>query len=456
MLSINWQQFGLKNNPYDTLPLVEGGDLQIDKAFVGRVKERKFLDGLFKSESKLCLTICGKVGVGKTSLANFHKFVWKYTKKGKRLFSFRREIEARKDLLDKRNFLLEIIGSVIREIRLLNPKLIEKDKFLNKLNQLVDISQSLGFSIGLSGGLSGLQLGGDIGREKSISQPIRFPITTLEQYFFSLVEFIKTKKIARRKFNGLIVHVNNFDIVLIDKDRKKQVKEFFNEIRDILQTSNVYFLFLGPTNFFKEIISTQPRVKSIFFQAPLMLQPLSKGEIIQAFEERMKLLKSDNIVDYIKPFEDEVIFKLYDLYDGDIRQIMTALRDILNQYSDKIAKPFLIDEAMLLLGRERLSRIESMSQLKTEQKKILLYLAKSDKFISQKDVALIFQKAQPNISGYYFKPLRQNGIIEEKKREGKVKYWGLTQEYMPLKYLLDSQKKIQKRLEKRVGQMTLF
>ena len=36
---VTWQQFGLKKNPYDTLPLIEGGDLSIEKAFVGRREE---------------------------------------------------------------------------------------------------------------------------------------------------------------------------------------------------------------------------------------------------------------------------------------------------------------------------------------------------------------------------------------------------------------------------------
>ena len=43
MNSINWQQFGLRKNPYDTLPLIEGGDISIDKAFVGRDVEKNFL-----------------------------------------------------------------------------------------------------------------------------------------------------------------------------------------------------------------------------------------------------------------------------------------------------------------------------------------------------------------------------------------------------------------------------
>ena len=132
MNPINWQQFGLRKNPYDTLPLIEGGDLLIDKAFIGRSAERKFLDSLFESNNRICLTVCGDIGVGKTSLANFHKFIWKYTKE-KLLFSFRREIEANNDLLNKKTFLIEIIGSVLREIRLLDPDLLKNELFFKKI-----------------------------------------------------------------------------------------------------------------------------------------------------------------------------------------------------------------------------------------------------------------------------------------------------------------------------------
>jgi len=258
---INWQQFGLKKDPYDTLPLVEGGDLPIKQAFVGREQEKEFLNSLFESENHLCLTICGDVGVGKTSLANFHKFIWKHNKQ-KLLFSFRREIEACGDLLNKKNFLIEIIGSVLREIKLLQPDLL-KDELLTKLNQIVDISQT----IAISGGVSVLGSGLDFGKDKTTIQPIQLSTAILEEYFISLVDFIKNNEIKGRKYSGLVVHVNNFDVVLSNDKEKRQVINFFNEIRDILQSQDVYFLFLGPRNFFKDIISTQQRVKSIFYQA---------------------------------------------------------------------------------------------------------------------------------------------------------------------------------------------
>ncbi len=448
MQIINWQQFGLKKNPYDTLPLVEGGDLPIEKAFVGREKERKFLNDLFESENRLCLTICGDVGVGKTSLANFHKFIWKY-KKQKLLFSFRREIEVCEDLLDKKSFLIEIIGSVLREIKLLQPDLL-KNELLLKLNQVVDISQT----IAMSGGISIFGSGVDFGRDKTSIPPIQLSITILEEYFISLVDFIKKNEIKGKKYSGLIVHINNFDVVLLNDKTNKKVINFFNEIRDILQSQDVYFLFLGPKNFFKDIISTQQRVKSIFCQVPLKIEPLSKKEIVTALEERMELLQSNDVSGHIKPIEDEVIFRLYDLYQGDIRSIMSAVGAILSQCSDRLTKSLSVDESMLLLGEERWEKIKMAIKLTEEQETILRYLIEKDK-VSQKEIINTFEKTQANVSGYYFKPLKDAGIIEEKERIGKVPYWGLTTDYIPLKWFIESQKKLKKDIDNKSNQLSL-
>lgn len=447
---VSWQQFGLRKNPYDTFPLVEGSDLPIDQAFVGRDLEKKFLDGLFESNNRMCLAVCGDVGVGKTSLANFHKFVWKYTKE-KKLFSFRREIEANKDLLDKKSFLIEVIGSVLREIRLKDAGLLKND-LLEKLSQIVDISQTMA----ISGGGSAFGFGLDFGKEKTTTLPVQLSATLLEEYFLRLIDFIKSNKIDGLKYSGLIVHVNNFDIILANEKGKGLAVNFFDEIRDLLQTPDVYFLFLGPKNLFKDIVGARQRVKSIFYQTPLQVAPLGKTEIAAAFEERMQLLKSDDVSSYIKPVDDDVIYKLYDLYTGDIRSIMASILDILGQNSEKLAKPLSVNEAMLLLGRERWEKIENVMKLTTEQKEVLKYLAGSERLISQKEVVKMFGKAQSNVSGYYFKPLRDNNIIEEKSRDKKIIYYGLTTDYAPIKWLIKSQDEIKKNINDKSEQLKLI
>ena len=448
MNTINWQQFGLRKNPYDTLPLIEGGDLPIGKAFVGREQEKRIVDSLLESNDRLCLTICGDVGVGKTSLANFQKFIWKYSKP-KLLFSFRREIEAKFELLSKKNFLIEIVGSVIREIRLLQPDLL-KEKLLMKLSQIVDISQTLA----ISGGGSAFGFGLEVGGERKIALPIQLSMTVLEECFNDLIGFIKNNEINGYKYSGLIVHVNNFDVVLKDEQSKRRVVAFFDEVRDILQTPDVYFIFLGPRNFFKEVIAASQRVKSIFYQTPLQLNALSKTEIVKAFEERMEFLKSEGVKAYIKPVEDEVVYRIYDLYDGDVRSIMSSVIDIMGQYSEMLAKPLTIDEAMLLLGRERWEKIENVMKLTTEQKEILKYLASKER-ISQKEVAHLFNKAQSNVSGYYFKPLRDKNIIEEKEKIDKTPYYGLTTDYIPLKWLVNSERGVKIDVATKAQQLAL-
>ncbi len=452
-MQINWQQFGLKTNPYDTLPLVEGGELRLEDAFIGRDSERKFLNDIFESENNICLTMCGDTGVGKTSLANFHKFIWKYSK-DKLLFSCRREIEATDTLLDKQSFLLEIIGSVLREIALLEPKLLA-DPMLSKLNAIIDFTQMMAISGGISADIAGYGGGINFSRERTNSAPIKLTTASIEQHFSNLLAFIKAKKIGGLQYQGIIIHVNNFDVVLQDKNTRKKVVSFFNEIRDILQTKDAYFLFLGPSDFYSQIIAPEQRVKSIFVRTPLPVKPLSKTEVVSAFEKRMELLKSVGVQQYIKPIDDEVVFRLYDLYEGDIRSIMTGLKDILGQCGDRLLQPLSMDEAMTLLGRERWERIGN--NLTKEQKKILEFLVRNDKYISTKEAADILGKPSSNLSGYYFPPLKNLNIIEEKEKKGKTVYLGLTTEYQPLQWWFESEKAMQKNIDN-IGtkQPTLF
>ncbi|HEX2792764.1 MAG TPA: helix-turn-helix domain-containing protein, partial [Candidatus Paceibacterota bacterium] len=181
-------------------------------------------------------------------------------------------------------------------------------------------------------------------------------------------------------------------------------------------------------------------------------------EVVSAFEQRMRLLQSENVMSYIKPIEDEVIFRLYDLYNGDIRSIMSAIRDIIGQYGDKLVTPPLsLDQAMLLLGHERVAQIERATTLSESQMEVLRFFVQNGKELSQADASRLFGKSPSNISSYYFKPLKEAGIIEEKRREGKSVFWGLTTHYEPLKWVYGSRVEVHKEIEKSAkAQPSLF
>lgn len=432
---IQWQQFGLKGNPYAIMPLTEGGSLPIEKAFIGRTRERAYLTNLFMNTNNLNMIIAGDVGVGKTSLVNFIKYTFKYIEKQKPLFSFRREIEIHPETMNKRAFLLEIIGSVLREIHLVDSKLLSKDDTLKRLQKMVDIQTSINFSAGISGGFESIQAGIDFGRGSTTERPSYMPMSTLEQYFIDMLTFIRTHKIQGKKYHGLIIHVNNFDALLQDAANKKRVIAFFHEIRDLLQTPHAYSLFLGPSNFYKDTIASQQRISGIFVLSPLLIAPLSNQELTRALDERLKLFQSDTAKSVIKPFDADVIRRLYELYQGDIRSILNALQDILGYAAQILSKTFTVDEALVLLGRERWNRIELLAKLTPEQKEILKYLASANHHVTQKELVASLHKTKESMSGYYFKALKERGIIEEKKKTGTTKFWGLTDAYYPIRFL---------------------
>jgi DNA-binding transcriptional ArsR family regulator len=442
MSVVNWQQFGLRGNPYDTTALTEGGVLALKDAFIGRTREREYLDGLLRSESRLALALCGDTGVGKTSLANYEKYLWK-SEMPKRLFSFRREIEANEDLLSKPKFLLEIIASIIREIRLVDTELL-KQPVLAKLDRIIDVTETIALSANISAEFMGY--GGGIGGSKDIvvSQPLNLPTATIERYFTDVLSFLKGNKVGGKQYEGLIVHTNNFDVLM--KYRPEQVMRFFDDIRDILQTRDVYFLFLGPKNFYRDVIDTNQRVKSIFSPAPLVVRPLEKKEVLLAFEERMRLLKSEGVAHFIKPVDDETVFKIYDLYHGDIRSIMTAISDLLGQYSERVGKQLSVDEAALLLSEERWKRIEQLG-IKGEQREVLACIVKQPALFSKTDIAKQLNKQMSSMSQYYFPPLEDNGVIVEKERKGNSVYFGLSVDYEPLRWIFEMKQRAETRAQ---------
>jgi hypothetical protein len=439
MNTVNWQQFGLKSNPYSTEPLLEGGDLPLEHAFIGRSSEIARFSALFDSEKRLSFVIGGDVGVGKTSLVNYLKYIFKY-KQQKLLFSSRREIEANASLLNKRDFLLEVLGSVVREVQLIDPTLYSSSDLLQKISHIIDLSHTYSWSGGVSGGWDKLNVGVSAGRDMSVNSPIHLTHSVVEGYFFDLIQFIRDHEIAGFNYSGLIVHMNNFDAVLSNETQKKVVREFFNEMRDIFQTQDVFFLFLGPDTFYRDIIAPYPRVKSVFYPTPLLLKPLSSLELNAALNIRFELLKSPDVAKVFKPFNDAVVSRLFDLHKGDIRTIMTALYGILSQVSDRVITQLGVEEALVLYADTLWERIEEAVHLTEDQQEILRFIIASEDFVSQKLIVEKYKKNPSNVSQYYFKPLADVDVIEEKRKEKNVKYWGLTEKYEPLKYGMQAKK----------------
>ncbi len=132
--------------------------------------------------------------------------------------------------------------------------------------------------------------------------------------------------------------------------------------------------------------------------------------------------------------------------------ILSSLRAIVHEFSGKLPKTLALDEALYLLGKERLSHL---SDVTAEGRKVLFFIAQSDRYLTQSTIAHALNKAPTNISNYYFKPLIEKGVIEVKESSGREKYWGLTRKYLPLKKLTEAQENLSKKRPTK-QQLSLF
>jgi predicted transcriptional regulator len=184
-----------------------------------------------------------------------------------------------------------------------------------------------------------------------------------------------------------------------------------------------------------------------------LLDPLTKTELVAIFNKRLQLLTSKDVKNIIKPFEDSVIASFYEIFQGDIRMVMNALRDTLTRFSDSFPKTLTIDESIVLLGSERMSRIEK--QLTEDKLNVLTVIINNNRPITQVAIAKALNKQQTNISSY-FKKLAELGIIEVKHEEGKLKYWYLTAEYLPLQRMVNAQKSLREKFGQVDRQLEMF
>lgn len=452
-----WEAYGLKGNPFTTSPLVEGGALPIEQAFIGRKEELRILADVMREE-RASVFVSGNVGVGKTSLLNFHKHRFRTTDENP-LLSPRRELEATKELMSKREFLLEIISAVYGEVKLLDPKKAAEDPLMRKIAAMVDFASlvELTTSTGLSVGFASF----DASESRGISHPMQLTISQLERYLRELIDWVRSEKVAGKKHSGIIIHINNFDIVI--PNDPQSVRRFFDELRDMLQVSHLYIFFLGPPNFYEEMVMGNARLRAVCSPHPLFLKPLSKSELNDAINQRYKFLSSGNDVNVIAPLSHHAISRLYDIFEGDIRSVLSACKDLVEGTGGRMSKTVEPDEALAILGKLKWREAANRGIDTPELQTVLSYIAGKPEGVTQRDVSQALQKGKSNISGYYFAQLKKKGLIEEggeSEQDKRLKYWKLTRDFSPLYFLRASMGIIEKRLEKQIvlvkQQMALF
>ncbi|MEN8255605.1 MAG: hypothetical protein ABFR33_09065 [Verrucomicrobiota bacterium] len=335
-----WERYGFTDNPYDTkaLSLSKAAPLSVQDAYVERDSSSaasRLLMNFLRNPGGGRIIVEGEPGVGKTTFVNYHRQLWE-SSKDHRLLSPLTEISVREGW-SERDFLLGLLAALSARLRLdMGEKAFDKNKVLRRITAITGVHVEKGH--GFSGSISVIGTGGGFGRTSNSS--VKVGEVTNDQLRELLAGLIAL--VQKLGFAGAVFHLDNLE--LLARRGAEKLRDFFENVRDVLQEPGAYFIFVGYEGMFQQVISPLPRVRSIFFDTPAHLEPLSRDAVKQVMEKRYRLLSFPG-TQWIAPVEDDVVSFLYEAFSGKIRYVMNAVTSLISHLPDSYAQPLGLEEA---------------------------------------------------------------------------------------------------------------
>lgn len=416
-----WERYGFSGDPFDTnpLPISYGNGLSVVNAYVprvGKLNPGTVMTNFFKNPGGGRIVVEGEPGVGKTTFVNYHRYEWEHHAK-QSLISPVSYVSVQRHWKEE-DFLLHLLSSLSARIRLeMRESEFAKDKLLKEVSAITGVCQEEDGGIGLS--LSFLGTGGGFNKTKGSSIKVG-AITSvhLRDYLTKLVARVHTKLGSA----GVIFHLDNLELLKQAGDDKLQT--FFEDIRDAIQEPNVYFIFVGYREMFQEVIVPSPRVRSIFFDTPLMLEPLSREQVHEIIARRYEILRAPE-KNWIKPVDDTVIDYLYDMYEGKIRYVMNAVTSLISHIPDSYADTLSLDKASELLQAIQFSELKG--KLTAAEIEVLLDAVPLRRF-TPTELCNVTGKSKQSIQKYLQKFLEGNYVYQTEK-VGRRQYYKVEPRY---------------------------
>jgi len=415
-----WELYGLKTNPFSTSPLLVKGGLLPIESFYGRENELKRLKKMFNSSGGSRILVCGDVGVGKTSFVNFSRYL--AMKSGH--FTPFKEIAVQTGW-DSNSFILNTLYAIYSTLKLRKEEYLKKETMetLETLVQLPTSKMSVsGVNIADSGfGFNEIQTTG-----KSISS------IALSDLFQKIIH-----ELVKKTGKDIIIHYNN-----LERMKEKVLRELFEDLRDFFQCENVHFVFVGNLTV-HSVFQSMPRVSSIISDTPLLINEFLFEEIEQIISIRIKKLRISEDLNYMIPLRTEALKTLFELYGGNIRNILnslsTAIVEVVNE------KPIIMDHNLLASTLKSLLEKRYLVGVQPRAKDVLSEAVKHNE-ITNRHLSHATKIARSNISTYV-RELEKHGCLYLRRRDGKDKYWSVEPK---IKWML------LKTVEKRQGELEKY
>ena len=294
-----WESFGFISNPFQTNPLsiISDSKLSIENAYISReVKEGDIgvltFQRFFENPEGGIAIVQGERGIGKTTFVNSFRYEW--SEKRKELFTPFGEIQFQKGASPE-NIISTTIDMMLARIKLEYSEFYETEPLIQEY-----VKQ----------------------KEKGIFEQIRY--NNLKLYFTQL----KNKIIEVLECKGIIVHYDNLDIL-----EKEYLTEILESLRDFLQISNIYFVFVGASNLYDNIIFPLDRVRSIISNKAFDIPVMELDTIKKIISRRYSVCAKEK-GNYTVPFEDDLVDMLYGAYEGRIRLILNDMAEIFSSVTN--------------------------------------------------------------------------------------------------------------------------
>jgi len=408
MVELNFEpifpKYGLKSNPYfiEAL-LVEGGTIPIE-TLVGREKEKQELHRLISLGGGQRIMVVGEAGVGKTSLVNYIRAKAKKAS----YFSPNNEIGIM-DNWKVNDVIINTLQAVYLELKNQDIKITDP-KLLLALEDLFELSR--------------------IVQDMDVDTEALMIINTQ-----SLMEIFRkiVNELTNRGYRAIIIHYNNLDNI----DDKEYLIRLLNNLRDFFNNTHSIFIFIGDETL-PSVINVKSRLRQIF-TTPIKVPILDYEEVKNVIDIRLNELRLSEANTVIRPHSEDSLKLLYDLYQGNIRDILNSLSSSVNEknvvtLSAVMTKQVLKEKATSLF-------IEKMSP--TELKVLLYVLEKGS--VNNKEIAENLKKLPQNISSYIYKLRDELKAIKVDKVEGTKIYYKPTTEAIWLKFKITEQELIREK-----------
>ncbi|MGJ8726654.1 MAG: hypothetical protein ACSHYB_19065 [Roseibacillus sp.] len=408
-----WERFGFRGNPFDTnpLPLDYGSGLTVINAYIersGKFPPGALLQNVLKNPGGGRLVVEGEPGVGKTTFVNYHRYQWEHLG-SPGLLSPTTEISVTRGWTT-RTFLISLLSALNARIRLELPQ-DKPDPLVEEVSAITSVQRSQDGGLGINATILGS--GGGFNRSQTTAlTPGEVPENELRSYLTRLI----TKVREDLKFDGVIFHLDNME--RLRPNNPKELTQFFEDIRDLIQEPNAYFIFVGYPGMFQEVIAPASRVHSIFFDKPLLLEPLTRKEIDEVIELRYQILAAKD-KNWTAPVGPDVIDYLYETFHGKVREIMNAVASLFTHLPDSYADPLTLTECRDSLSSIRLA--EAKATLTKAGLEVFLEAARLKRFFPTQLARQTGRR--PNAITNLLPELQKANYITKTEKEGRTQWY---------------------------------